>query len=334
MRFRASVTFAAIAAAIAALLAAPALAQSSDSQKPADAPQPPVCVQCHENAYTWLAETKHGARSDPRSPFGTGRECQGCHGDATEHLKDPTKNPIPIKFGKGEAAAAQQTQVCMSCHGGNRHLAFWDSGRHRQNEVRCNDCHAVHAKPPLGSTMAFTKPAPTVSRFVTTQRQLEYETCNACHKNVQSQLNKPSHHPIVEGKVTCSNCHNPHGALSHAMLKSETVNLQCLSCHEDKRGPYIFQHPPVEETCLSCHSPHGSSHGRLLNEKVPNLCQDCHDWARHPGTAYGGDQGFIRIPGSTATTPNTRFVARSCLNCHSAIHGSNAPAARGQFFTR
>jgi DmsE family decaheme c-type cytochrome len=294
----------------------------------AQAPGQPVCVKCHEEYYTGIAETKHGAKSDPRSPFGTGKECQACHGDATEHLKSPRKNPLPVRFGRGQAAAAQQTEVCMSCHGGNRHLVFWDSGRHGRNDVRCNDCHSVHTKPPRGSTMAFTKRDPTVSPFVTTERQLEYETCIACHKQTRAQILKPSHHPIVEGKVTCSSCHNPHGAQSQAMVKQETVNAQCVSCHADKRGPFIFQHPAVEENCLTCHNPHGSSHNKLLTEKVPNLCQDCHDWSRHPGTAYAGNQGFP--PGAS----NTRFIARACLNCHNAIHGSNASATRGKYLTR
>lgn len=321
MRSKRLTAIAWLIAGVAAFLSFPSSAQAQSGDKP-------VCVKCHEEAYTGIAETKHGVRGDPRSPFGGGQECQSCHGDASEHLKNPSKNPLPVRFGKGAIPAQQQTQACMSCHGGNRHLAFWDSGRHSVNEVRCNDCHAVHAKPPMGSTMAFTKRNPSISPFVTTQRQLEYETCIACHKQTQAQINKPSHHPIIEGKVTCSNCHNPHGALTQAMLKQESVNQQCWSCHADKRGPYIFSHPAVEENCLSCHAPHGSSHNKLLNEKVPNLCQDCHDWSRHPGTAYDGAQGFP--PG----TGNTRFIARSCLNCHNAIHGSNAPANRGKFLTR
>jgi DmsE family decaheme c-type cytochrome len=249
-------------------------------------------------------------------------------------MRSPAQNKHPVRFGRGAVPALEQTEACMSCHGGNRHLAFWDSGRHGRNDVRCNDCHAVHARPPRGSTIAITRRDLTVSPFVTTNRQLEYETCISCHKQVRVQINKPSHHPIVEGKVTCSSCHNPHGAQSQAMIKHETLNVQCWSCHADKRGPFLFQHPAVEENCLSCHTPHGSSHSKLLAEKVPNLCQDCHDWSRHPGTAYSGDQGFIRIPGSPAKTANTRFVSRSCLNCHNAIHGSNAPATRGKYLTR
>jgi DmsE family decaheme c-type cytochrome len=160
--------------------------------------------------------------------------------------------------------------------------------------------------------------------------------CGTCHQQIRSATLKPSHHPITEGKVKCSDCHNPHGALSPNMVKQESINLQCTSCHADKRGPYVFAHPVVEENCVSCHNPHGSSHGKLLNEAVPNLCQDCHDVARHPGTPYGQGAAFLKPDGTPnpASAVNTRFIARSCLNCHNAIHGSNAPANRGQFLFR
>ncbi|MDM7994798.1 MAG: DmsE family decaheme c-type cytochrome [Acidobacteriota bacterium] len=295
--------------------------------------EPQTCLTCHKDQ-AGVMDTKHGAKGDPASPAGQGQACTGCHGISKDHINNPSANKHPVRFSKGAVTAQEQTRVCMGCHAGNRHLAFWETGRHARNDVRCNDCHAVHTTPTRASTIAITKRDPAVSPFTTTERQLEYETCIGCHKQVRVQINKPSHHPIMEGKVTCSSCHNPHGAQSHAMVKHETVNIQCWSCHADKRGPYLFQHPAVEENCLSCHSPHGSSHTKLLNERVPNLCQDCHDWSRHPGTAYSGDQGFVRLPGSSAKVANTRFVARSCLNCHNAIHGSNAPATRGKYLTR
>ena len=118
------------------------------------------------------------------------------------------------------------------------------------------------------------------------------------------------------------------------MLTHETVNQQCYSCHAEKRGPYVFSHPPVDDNCLSCHNPHGSSHTFLLNEKVPNLCQDCHDWSRHPGSFYGGQHAWVTPSGTPNTGVSTRFIARSCVNCHQAVHGSNAPANRGKFLTR
>ena len=70
---------------------------------------------------------------------------------------------------------------------------------------------------------------------------------------------------------------------------------------------------------------------KLLNEKVPNLCQDCHDASSHPGTMYDADNNF-KPPASGS--PNSRFIARSCLNCHNEIHGSNSPAGRGRRFVR
>jgi DmsE family decaheme c-type cytochrome len=179
---------------------------------------PQVCLACHKDQ-AGIMETKHGAKGDAGSPVGSGKACSACHGENPNHISNPAQNKHPVRFSKGAVPSQEQTQSCMSCHGGNRQLAFWESGRHGRNDVRCNDCHAVHARPPRGSTIAITRRDPTVSPFVNTERQLEYETCISCHKQVRVQIGKPSHHPIVEGKVTCSSCHNPHGAQSHAMIK-------------------------------------------------------------------------------------------------------------------
>ena len=46
----------------------------------------------------------------------------------------------------------------MTCHSGNRNLAFWTSGKHQLNEVTCSNCHSIHGK----------KLAPSINKFVTT----------------------------------------------------------------------------------------------------------------------------------------------------------------------
>src|SRR6188508_757493 len=277
----------------------------------------PVCATCHESSHASIAMSHHGARNDAQ-----GSMCQSCHGDASAHLKDPANKPVN-KMKKG-TPAAEKDAVCLTCHAGNRHLAFWESGKHAKNEVSCTSCHNIHNK----------DKNLTVAPCTTASRPIEADTCGTCHKQVRNATLKPSHHPIIEGKVKCSDCHNPHGALTQAMLKHETVNQQCWSCHADKRGPFVFGHPPVEENCLSCHTPHGSAHGKLLNEKAPNLCQDCHVTGRHPTSFYGSNQAWLLPNGTPNSAPNTRFIARGCLNCHNSIHGSNAPSNRGEFLIR
>jgi DmsE family decaheme c-type cytochrome len=292
---------------LAGFLAVPAMAQPKEA---------PVCATCHEAAHLSIAPTHHGAKNDA-----SGSMCQACHGDASEHLKDPAKKP-PNVISKG--TPAEKTAVCMTCHGGNRQLAFWESGKHSRNDVTCSNCHNIHGDKALH-----------VAPYTTTSRPIEADTCGTCHKQVRNATLKPSHHPILEGKVKCSDCHNPHGALTPVMLKHESVNQQCYSCHADKRGPFVFGHPPVEENCLSCHTPHGSVHGKLLNEKAPNLCQDCHVTGRHPTSFYGSRQGWL-VPetGAPNSGVSTRFIARGCVNCHNSIHGSNASADRGKFLIR
>jgi DmsE family decaheme c-type cytochrome len=299
----------------AALIVATLFAMPAMAERPAGTP---ICANCHEAEHNSIALSHHGSKNDE-----AGTMCQACHGDATEHLKDPTKSK-PSKQAK-TATAAEKDAVCMTCHAGNRHLAFWESGKHAKNEVTCTNCHNIHDR---------TK-ALAIAPYETTSRPIEADICGTCHKQVRNATLKPSHHPILEGKVKCSDCHNPHGALTHVMLKHETVNQQCFSCHADKRGPFVFGHPPVEENCLTCHTPHGSAHGKLLNEKAPNLCQDCHVTGRHPTNFYGSGQGWtVPDTGAPNSSVSSRFIARGCLNCHNSIHGSNAPANRGQFLIR
>lgn len=250
-----------------------------------------TCAGCHEE----IAQT-HGASIHAQAWVSIGGKysdagCESCHGPGSVHAATNNKADI-VTYGTDQAA------LCLNCHDTSSELAFWDMGAHGENDVSCGSCHDVHqtAKPKVNS--------PGV--------------CFSCHRDIKSDANKQSHHPIVEGKVSCNDCHNPHGALSHGQLRADSKNELCYNCHADKRGPFLWEHPPVEEDCGSCHESHGSRHNNLLASKMPNICQDCHDWSRHPGTVYDAATNFSGSAGN-------RFIARSCLNCHGTIHGSNAP---------
>ena len=147
------------------------------------------------------------------------------------------------------------------------------------------------------------------------------EQCFTCHKDVRAETWKNSHHPIREGKISCADCHNPHGTQTAKMIRAASVNEQCYTCHTEKRGPFLWEHAPVRESCLNCHTPHGSNQLKLQKTSVPYLCQQCHSNTRHPGTLYDGSTLADQARASN------RIFNRACLDCHSAIHGSNHPSS-------
>jgi DmsE family decaheme c-type cytochrome len=306
-------------AALAALAVSPAVAQD---KKPGDGT--PVCATCHERAHNTILLTAHGAKNDA-----SGAACQACHGDATEHLKDPTKAKPGGALTNKDATAEQKTAVCMNCHSSSRHLDRWNVSTHRKVEVTCVNCHGMHGTQTASNNRNLKNASFAAAPYTTTSRQLAYKVCVTCHTDIRAEILKPSHHPIIEGKVACHDCHDPHGTLTAASIRAESNVDLCLSCHADKRGPWIHEHPPVVENCATCHTPHGSAHNRLLAQKPPALCADC-----HPG---GHTHGIYDGRGTLPNTPpsNIRFEGSGCVGCHRQIHGSNAPAsAYGQFFLR
>ena len=109
------------------------------------------------------------------------------------------------------------------------------------------------------------------------------------------------------------------------MLVKATLNETCYTCHTEKRGPFLWEHPPVREDCANCHTPHGSIHTPLLKARGPWLCQECHLATFHPSTAYSGTS-IPPAPGIAPISPPDRVLANNCLNCHSQVHGSNHPS--------
>lgn len=141
------------------------------------------------------------------------------------------------------------------------------------------------------------------------QRQTEPYLCFNCHKAQQVQSRMPSHHPITEGKMKCTDCHNPHGG-PNGMLREESVQDTCARCHAEKVGPFTYEHPPVNEDCTICHKPHGSVQNNLLTQSEPFLCLKCHAGPHSRGNTLG-------------TAPTFARYYTLCTQCHAEIHGSD-----------
>jgi DmsE family decaheme c-type cytochrome len=260
-----------------------------------------TCAECHEDVGRTLGP--HGSAGFAGL---TAHGCETCHGPGSIHVEDPDVEANRPTFAR--KTAAEKSAVCQQCHDG-REQFFWSGGVHETRNVACTDCHSVHsAKSEKAQLVAATVP----------------EQCFTCHKNIRADLWKNSHHPIREGKISCADCHNPHGTQTAKMLRGESVNELCYSCHTEKRGPFLWEHAPVRESCMNCHTPHGSNHIKLQKTSVPYLCQQCHANTRHPGTIY--DNTKLPTPDNPATASN-RIFNRACLDCHAAIHGSNHPSS-------
>ena len=294
------------------LLAAAIPAWAGDSASQADRSALPAsttysgggvtaCTKCHDDEHAGaMLAGPHGVSGDTRTPAGT-KGCESCHGPSGEHAKQEKKFRSAQTFaGHDPEQAAARSEVCMGCHGKSAQRHFLTS-EHSRADIACTDCHAVHSR-----------------EDKIRGRLTQAEVCSGCHTAQKANFNKYSRHPLREGKVVCTDCHNTHGAKGDHMLVEATTNEVCYKCHAEKRGPFLFEHEPVQDNCTNCHNPHGSVNDSMLIARPPFLCQQCHNETRHPGTVYGTTD----VGGSNAT----RVVAKACTNCHTNVHGTNHPA--------
>ncbi|MBI5365780.1 MAG: DmsE family decaheme c-type cytochrome [Planctomycetes bacterium] len=271
-----------------------------------------ACMTCHADQAEHFKTTRHAKMNDPRTPAAK-HECQSCHGPGSVHVKNHEDdkeglNDI-IRFTEGKGfPGAQLAAQCLECHQGEKRA--WQTTSHAATGMACASCHSIHS--PQGDKQL--------------KQATELETCAQCHKDVRNQMQRPSHHPVREGKIGCKDCHDPHGTGYEKNLRGANPNDTCFKCHQEKAGPYLWQHAPVFENCLTCHTPHGSNNRVLLAAKPPQLCQRCHSDSQHPGTVYDKTTLF------EGSTPNAHAVHNACIDCHSQIHGSNHPG--GKFFMR
>lgn len=291
-----------------------------------------ACISCHEIENNNFTHTLHSKifRENPKNETEK-LVCEACHGSGSLHAKKTKDRSLLIGFTKSWGTPiAKMNAQCLTCHSGEQRI-YWESSVHQKNKLACSDCH---------------NPMSTFSANGLLKKQSITETCQTCHQQQRAEFKKKSHMPVPEGKMTCEDCHNPHGSTNKLLLKADNVNELCYSCHAEKRGPFLWEHAPVRENCMNCHVAHGSNNEKLLVQTRPFLCAGCHSttgtmghsvWGNNTlGTVVNGptstgldvngaQANFANAAGGLAVIPSRRMTSRSCQNCHSMIHGSNSP---------
>lgn len=278
------------------------------------------CMACHEDQFKKFKSTKHAKLKDVAGWKEKAQGCESCHGPGKAHLEDATDLTKIISF--KNMNSKQISETCMACHSGKESHNNFRRGEHFRNDVGCTDCHTSHGGPMANSkpgSMTFVGETshqnPGVAN-VLMLKQSEPQLCMGCHTETKAQFSKPFKHKVLEGAMKCSDCHNAHGGFESKQTKLAVgADTACIKCHNDKQGPFAFEHAPLKtEGCASCHSPHGSSNPKMLNRSsVRQLCMECHS------SISNADPGAPQAPHNQTTT---RYL--NCTICHARIHGSNA----------
>jgi DmsE family decaheme c-type cytochrome len=271
-----------------------------DQPQPAPAAQPPsgqvdaemvgseTCLGCHDIGADF-SHTPHARQ-----------ECEACHGPGGPHVESGGDD-LSVSFRANPPRWANNQ--CLSCHGNQPEVAGFHKAAHGKGGLSCISCHEAHPERVNSSLL----------------KAREQTLCVGCHQSARGDFLKPFRHPVMEGTMNCSDCHSPHQENRRPMMRLSAGSAQtCVSCHSDKRGPFVFEHVPVRvNQCEFCHQPHGSINERMLRRnEVHLLCLECHSQTPRVMTSQPPAFHDIRSP---------RY--RECTVCHRQIHGSNVDRA-------
>ena len=271
-----------------------------------------VCRGCHKLETEHWEETVHASAflRNPRTSIER-LACEACHGPGAGHLSAPEDPKLIFAFTRESGRTPfEMNAACLRCHSGGARL-HWAGSIHDGESLACSDCH---------------NPMSRMSERGLLRKRDVNSTCFGCHPAQRVAFRKRSHMPLLEGKMDCVDCHQPHGSATDPLLQAGSTFELCTGCHADKRGPFIWEHAPVTEGCTSCHRPHGSNRENLLVTAPPFLCQQC-----HAQIGLGNHPIDLMTPGNLASgsppaARDARAIGRGCVTCHVQIHGSNHPS--------
>jgi hypothetical protein len=169
------------------------------------------CHSAHRSPNRGAGETGEVRKSSPRNPTEWEFElCEECHGSSsfgaqdaldTSYLVDPRNASYhPVK------SPARDVSPSL--------FPDW-AGR----EINCTDCHGNSdpngARGPHGSSVRYILRAEYVTADGGAESPAAYALCYGCHDRARildSELFPEHRLHVVDQKIACSSCHNPHGS--------------------------------------------------------------------------------------------------------------------------
>lgn len=245
--------------------------------------------------------------------------CESCHGPGSLAIEGITLEKVEADAREGRQTACNyktlidiknlppqaQSLICLKCHSANAtfNLHNWSASTHAVSDVSCIDCHSICSTFQTGNFDLKVRPRDTA------------DMCYKCHQEIRAQFALPSHHPVPEKRVFCTDCHESHGSTNDKLLRKGGIKEACVQCHAEKEGPFLFPHADTTEDCRTCHTHHGSVNDSLLTYRQPFLCLQCHTGHSTPKNSPAELKGA--------------FYTR-CTDCHSQVHGTDLPSRSGK----
>ena len=264
-------------------------------------------------------------------------QCTSCH------------NPHSNKFGNFLNVANQGSALCVTCHaqpgwsatGHATSPARWNGQGHNPFATKaalgattvagngCANCHANHAAPGKARLM---------------HNATDDQMCLDCHngsvagRNVQSELNKFSVHPIALTRglhdqaedplnaarhVTCVDCHNPHSSSSAKAVAPHAPGALAAVKGVNTGGAVVPAVSREYELCYRCHADSINRGPATVARQSPEtnlrLAFSPGNASFHPVAAPGKNP---QVP--SLLPPYTTASQIYCTDCHNNNQGPGA----------